>query len=103
CNVVIPGFVEQSVQQMLEEYAEKWGALLVSDLNDHKTVKEVNVQFREKGSYEFLKRAETQASAHVVLVGWLRMRERHSFENLDGDDGLYVPPSLIFAGAIART
>ena len=103
CNVVVPGFVEQSVQQMLEEHAEKWGALLISDLNDHKSVKEVNVQFREKGSYEFLKRNETQASAHVVLVGWLRMRERHSFESLDGDDGLYVPPSLIFAGAIART
>src|SRR5262249_41207883 len=44
-----------------------------------------------------------QASAHVVLVGWLRGRERYAFEDLKGDDGLYIPPSLVFAGAIART
>jgi hypothetical protein len=37
------------------------------------------------------------------MVGTLKLRDTHWFEKENGDDGLYAPASLVFAGAVART
>lgn len=111
CNLVIPGFLPGNLQDSFEKLASDWGMLLISDLDDHRSTKDVKNHFNVGGNYEFLTRNEDQAAAHVALVGWLQVREKYGFENIPGpmgdkarsDDGLYIPPSLLFAGAIART
>jgi hypothetical protein len=102
CNLVIPGEIPMALREALEEEAWKWGMLLITDLGDEESYKMVVEQFRPGGRYEFLKRPDDQAASDVVMVGTLKLRDAHWFENENGDD-LYAPASLIFAGAMART
>src|SRR5262245_43205012 len=102
CNLVVPGEIPMTLREALEEEAWKWGMLLITDLGDEESYKKVVEQFRPGGRYEFLKRPDDQAASDVVMVGTLKLRDAHWFENENGDD-LYAPASLIFAGAMART
>jgi len=104
CNLVVPGFVPQAVREKFEDIANTWGMLLVSDLDDEKTFKNIERNFLPGGKYEFMKRPEDRAAADVVTMGYLQLRPAHWFEkSVDGGDDLYGPPSVVFAGAIARS
>ncbi len=104
CNLVVPGYVPDPVRARLEEIASQWGMLLVGDLRDEPSFRALSDQFRtDGGAYEFLKRAEDRAAADVVVAGWVKLRDRHWFEEGEGDADLYGPASLLFAGALART
>ncbi|HUG80898.1 MAG TPA: hypothetical protein VML01_04495 [Bryobacterales bacterium] len=103
CNLVIPGAIKQSVREKFEDIANAYGMLLVTDLDDEKSFKNTERQFLPGGKYEFLKRPEDRAAADVVTMGYLQLRPKHWFEDeVDGGDDLYGPPSLVFAGAVAR-
>ena len=54
CNLVVPGPIPMTVREALEEEAWKWGMLLITDLADEQSFKEVTNQFRPGGRYEFL-------------------------------------------------
>ena len=105
CNLVVPGFLPQPVREKLEEVADSFGVLLIGDLRDERSFKEVEDQFREGGAYTFLVRPEEKASCDVVTVGYLKVRDAHWFEKQkaveEGDD-IYVPASVSFAGAFVR-
>jgi hypothetical protein len=101
-NLIMPGFLRHDVREQLEDIANKWGMLLITDLDDENTFRNVERQFQAQGRYEYLKRAEDRAAADVVVAGYVRLRTRHSFENASPDD-LYAPASLLLAAAIART
>jgi hypothetical protein len=107
CNLVVPGYVPDVVRKRLEDIASQWGMLLVGDLRDEKNFARLSDQFRtDGGAYEFLKRPEDKAASDVVLAGWVKLRDRHWFEEPEGvndDADLYVPASMLFAGALART
>ncbi|HEV2668109.1 MAG TPA: hypothetical protein VG324_24550 [Blastocatellia bacterium] len=103
CNLVVPGEIPMMIREALEEEAWKWGMLLITDLGDEESYKKAVEQFRPGGRYEFLKRPDDQAASDVVMVGTLKLRDTHWFEKENGDDGLYSPASLVFAGAVART
>lgn len=104
CNLVIPGMINQQVREHLESIANQWGILLITDIDDEKSFQNVERNFRPGGKYEFLKRPEDRAAADVVVMGYLQLRPRYWFErSLDLGDDLYGPPSLAFAGAVART
>lgn len=104
CNLVIPGYFPQPVREKLEDLANTWGMLLITDLDDEKTFKNVERNFLPGGKYEFMKRPEDRAAADVCTMGYLQLRPAHWFEgSVDGGDDLYGPPSLVFAGALART
>lgn len=103
CNLVVPGFVPQPVREKFEDIANQWGMLLITDVDDEKSFKNLERNFLPGGKYEFMKRPEDRAAADVVCAGYLMVRPRHWFEKaVDGGDDLYVPPSLVFAGAVAR-
>ncbi len=103
CNLVVPGYYPQPIREKLEQLANTWGMLLIGDLDDEKSFKNVERNFLPGGKYEFLKRPEDQAAADVCLMGYLQLRPPHWFEkNAELQDGLYGPPSLVFAGAVSR-
>jgi hypothetical protein len=103
CNLVVPGFVPQPVRERFEDIANQWGMLLITDVDDEKSFKNLERNFLPGGKYEFMKRPEDRAAADVVCAGYLMARQKHWFEKtVDGGDDLYVPPSLVFAGAVAR-
>jgi len=103
CNLVVPGFIPQGVREKFEDVANSWGMLLINDLDDEKSFKNVERNFLPGGKYEFLKRPEDRAAADVVTMGYLQLRPAHWFEKQgDNGDDLYGPPSVVFAGAIAR-
>jgi Type VI secretion system, TssC, VipB len=103
CNLVIPGWTNQLVRERLESIANQWGILLITDIDDEKSFQNVERNFRPGGKYEFLKRPEDRAAADVVVMGYLQLRPKHWFEKIENGDDLYGPPSLAFAGAVART
>ncbi|MEZ4586579.1 MAG: hypothetical protein R2909_09295 [Gemmatimonadales bacterium] len=109
CNLVVPGYVNDSVRKRLEDIANQWGMLLIGDLKDDKNFKQLSDQFRtDGGAYEFLKRPEDRAAADVVIAGHVKLRDRHWFEKPDPDGetedpDLYAPASMVFAGCLART
>lgn len=103
CNLVVPGAITMEMREALEEEAWKWGMLLVTDLGDVKDYRDVVNNFRPGGRYEFLKRPDNKASSDVVMVGHLKMRDAHWFEQKDEAEDLYAPASVVFAGALART
>ena len=103
CNLVVPGYYPQAIREKLEVMANTWGMLMISDLDDEKSFKNVERNFLPGGKYEFLKRPDDAAAADVCLMGYLQLRPAHWFEKgADQADGLYGPPSLVFAGAVAR-
>ena len=103
CNLVIPGYIPQQVREKFEDIANAWGMLLIGDLDDDKSFKNVERNFLPGGKYEFMKRPEDRAAADVVTMGYLQLRKSHWFEKeIDNGDDLYGPPSLAFAGAVAR-
>lgn len=103
CNLVVPGYYPQPIREKLEQLANTWGMLLIGDLDDETSFKNVERNFLPGGKYEFLKRPEDAAASDVCLMGYLQMRPAHWFEKGDGQqDGLYGPPSMVFAGAVAR-
>jgi hypothetical protein len=103
CNLVVPGYYPQPVREKFEDIANMWGMLLIGDLDDEKSFKNVERNFLPGGKYEFMKRPEDRAAADVVTMGYLQLRPAHWFEkSVEGGDDLYVPPSLVFAGAVAR-
>jgi hypothetical protein len=103
CNLVVPGWTPSNVREKMEKIANAWGMLLIGDIDDERSFNKVEAQFRTGGKYEFLKRPDDAAAADVVTMGYLQLRPAHWFEkNVDGGDDLYGPPSLTFAGAIAR-
>lgn len=103
CNLVVPGMIPQPVREKFEDIANMWGMLLITDVDDEKSFRNLERNFLPGGKYEFMKRPEDRAAADVVCSGYLMARPRHWFEKtLDGGDDLYVPPSLVFAGAVAR-
>ncbi len=104
CNLVVSGPISMEMRMALEEEAWKRGMLLITDLADEKSYKEVVNQFRPGGRYEFLKRPHNEAASDVVTVGYLKLRDAHWFEKkVDDADDLYGPASVAFAGALART
>lgn len=106
CNLVVPGYVPDMVRKRLEDMANQWGMLLIGDLKDEKSFKQLSDQFRtDGGAYEFLKRPEDRAAADVVIAGYIKLRDKHWFERPDESDDadLYAPASLVFAGCLART
>jgi hypothetical protein len=103
CNLVVPGHLPQPVREKLEDIANAWGMLLIGDIDDEKSFKNVERNFLPGGKYEFMKRPEDRAASDVVTMGYLQLRPAHWFEKkVDGGDDLYGPPSLVFAGAVAR-
>ncbi len=103
CNLVVPGYYPQPIREKLEQLANTWGMLLIGDLDDETSFKNVERNFLPGGKYEFLKRPEDAAASDVCLMGYLQMRSAHWFEKGDGQsEGLYGPPSMVFAGAVAR-
>ncbi|GIU75310.1 MAG: hypothetical protein KatS3mg004_2397 [Bryobacteraceae bacterium] len=103
CNLVVPGYVPQPVREKFEDIANQWGMLLITDVDDEKSFRNLERNFLPGGKYEFMKRPEDRAAADVVCAGYLMARPKHWFEKtVDGGDDLYVPPSLVFAGAVAR-
>lgn len=103
CNLVVPGMIPQPVREKFEDIANMWGMLLITDVDDEKSFRNLERNFLPGGKYEFMKRPEDRAAADVVCCGYLMARPRHWFEKtVDGGDDLYVPPSLVFAGAVAR-
>ncbi|MGD0942267.1 MAG: hypothetical protein ABR905_21450 [Terracidiphilus sp.] len=102
CNLVVPGFYPQAIREKFEQIANAWGMLLIGDLDDEKSFKNVERNFLPGGKYEFLKRPDEAAASDVCLMGYLQLRGPHWFEKGDGKDGLYAPPSVVFAGAVAR-
>lgn len=107
CNLVVPGYVPDNVRKRLEDIANTWGMLLIGDLKDEGSFRRLSDQFRtDGGAYEFLKRPEDRAAADVVIAGWVKLRDRHWFEEADGgaeDPDLYAPASLVFGGCLVRT
>ena len=104
CNLVVPGHIPQPVREKLEDMANTWGMLLISDIDDERSFRNVERNFLPGGKYEFMKRPEDRAASDVVMMGYLQLRPKHWFEHeVDGGDDLYGPPSLVFAGAVART
>jgi hypothetical protein len=105
CNLVIPGDIPMMVREALEEEAYKHGMLMITDLSDMKSYKEVVNSFRtDGGRYEFLKRPLAQAASDVATVGYVKLRDAYWFEKTrDGAQDLYAPASVSFAGALART
>lgn len=101
CNLVVPGYYPQAIREKFEQVANAWGMLLIGDLDDEASFKNVERNFLPGGKYEFLKRPEDQAAADVCLMGYLQVRAAHWFEK-ENPDGLYAPPSMVFAGAVAR-
>jgi phage tail sheath protein FI len=97
------------VRKRFEDMANQWGMLLIGDLRDEPSFRALRDQFRtDGGAYEFLKRPEDKAAADVVVAGYAKLRDRHWFEEPDDDApaedaDLYAPPSLLFAGSLART
>lgn len=103
CNLVMPGYIDPEIRPFLEQLCDDYGVLLISDLRDEKSVDDVVAAFSdEQDSYQYLARPQERAAAHVVLCGHVMTRRRHSFET-DTDEGLYIPASMAFAGAIIRT
>ena len=102
CNLVIPGFYPQPIREKFEQIANAWGMLLIGDLDDEKSFKNVERNFLPGGKYEFLKRPDEAAAADVCLLGYLQLRAAHWFEKGEAKEGLYGPPSVVFAGAVAR-
>lgn len=103
CNLVVPGMIPQPVREKFEDIANMWGMLLITDVDDEKSFRNLERNFLPGGKYEFMKRPEDRAAADVVCSGYLMARQKHWFEKtVDGGDDLYVPPSLVFAGAVAR-
>lgn len=103
CNLVVPGMIPQPVREKFEDIANMWGMLLITDVDDEKSFRNLERNFLPGGKYEFMKRPEDRAAADVVCSGYLMARQKHWFEKtVEGGDDLYVPPSLIFAGAVAR-
>lgn len=103
CNLVVPGMIPQPVREKFEDIANMWGMLLITDVDDEKSFRNLERNFLPGGKYEFMKRPEDRAAADVVCSGYLMTRQKHWFEKtVDGGDDLYVPPSLVFAGAVAR-
>jgi hypothetical protein len=104
CNLVIPGYLPQPVREKLEDIANAHSMLLITDADDEKSFYNLDGNFRTNGKYEFMVRPEDRAAASVVTAGYLQLRPKFWFEaKLDSGDDLYGPPSLVFAGAIART
>jgi Type VI secretion system, TssC, VipB len=107
CNLVVPGYVSDRVRKRLEDIASAWGMLLIGDLRDEPNFRRLSDQFRtDGGTYEFLKRPEDKAASDVVLAGYVKLRDRHWFEQPEpgsDDADLYAPASMLFAGAMART
>ena len=104
CNLVVPGHLPQQVREKFEEIANAWGMLLVTDTDDEKSFKNLERNFLPGGKYEFMKRPEDRAASDVVTMGYLQLRAKHWFEkDVEGGDDLYGPPSVAFAGAVART
>ncbi len=103
CNLVVPGYYPQPIREKLEVLANTWGMLLIGDLDDETSFKNVERNFLPGGKYEFLKRPDDAAASDVCLMGYLQMRPAHWFEKDSAiSDGLYGPPSMVFAGAVAR-
>jgi hypothetical protein len=103
CNLVVPGYYPQAVREKFEDVANTWGMLLISDLDDEKSFKNIERNFLPGGKYEFMKRPEDRAAADVCTMGYLQLRPAHWFEKeVEGGDDLWGPPSLVFAGAVAR-
>jgi hypothetical protein len=107
CNLVVPGYIPDVVRKRFEDMAAQWGMLLIGDLRDEPNFRTLRDQFRtDGGAYEFLKRPEDKASSDVVIAGYVKLRDRHWFEEPDGhsdDADLYAPSSMLFAGCLART
>ena len=80
CNVIVPGYYPQPIREKLEQLANAWGMLLIGDLDDEKSFKNVERNFLPGGKYEFLKRPEDQAAADVCLMGYIQLRPAHWFE-----------------------
>jgi hypothetical protein len=103
CNLVVSGQIPQTVREKFEDIANQWGMLLLTDVDDEKNFKNLERNFLPGGKYEFMKRPEDRAAADVVCSGYLQLRAKHWFEKtVDNGDDLWGPPSLVFAGAIAR-
>lgn len=103
CNLVVPGYYPQPIREKLEQLSNTWGMLLIGDLDDETSFKNVERNFLPGGKYEFMKRPEDAAASDVCLMGYLQMRPAHWFEKDDATkDGMYGPPSMTFAGAVAR-
>ncbi len=103
CNLVVSGQIPQTVREKFEDIANMWGMLLLTDVDDEKNFKNLERNFLPGGKYEFMKRPEDRAAADVVCSGYLQLRAAHWFEKqTDNGDDLWGPPSLVFAGAIAR-
>lgn len=107
CNMVLPGYVPDNVRKRFEDMANKWGMLLIGDLRDEQSFRQLSDQFRtDGGAYEFLKRPEDRAAADVVVSSFVKLRDKHWFEKPDDasdNADLFGPGSLLFAGALART
>lgn len=108
CTLVLPAFLDDSMglQTKLEDECLKRGVLLVSSLMDDRSIEQILEKYRQQGgAYEFLVRSEQRAAVHVVTADYLKMRKPHYYENSleSADDGLYIPASLAFAGAMVRT
>ncbi|HEX4164391.1 MAG TPA: hypothetical protein VHZ55_02875 [Bryobacteraceae bacterium] len=103
CNLVIPGHPSQQVREYLETLSNTWGMLLITDTDDEKSFKNIERNFLPGGKYEYMKRPEDRSASDVVLTGYLMLRPGYWFEKQQQEsDDLYAPPSITFAGALAR-
>ncbi len=104
CNLILPGYMKDSVRKRFEDIAHAWGLLLIGDLKDERDFDSLERQFGSDGEYQFLMRPEDRAAADVLVSTHVKLREAHSFEKGYGvRDGLYSPASVLLGGCLVRT
>lgn len=102
-GVAVPGFLPRWLRENLEEWAVRYGVVLLSDFDDEQSVAVVQKNLRVGGKYEFVRLAAESPSQHILGVGSLELRPDHVFESESTTEGgLYAPASLIALGMMAQ-
>jgi len=94
--LVVCGLPPTRLRRRFEELAEGCGLLLLSDLGDERSWKDLAPAFLPGGKYFF---ASDQGSSppHVCGMSHFQLRPAHWFETAADETGLFGPSSLAFA------
>jgi hypothetical protein len=103
CTLAVPAALERSTRECLEEVANRYGAVLISQIGSESTVTAIRQNFRVGRTYGFVKFVDPQDFRHVLAVGSLQLRPPHWFEHGgDVQEGLLGSSSVVLAAVLAR-